>query len=297
MEQIIQNTPVAQQQTQGVVNGDNQANSVVAPATDGSIVKQPEQTEDLLSRVSKVKLEETTPKSTDTDGVEFDYSKLNEIKTPEEAKAWAENSYKSFQRGFNSKFQDLAEKRKTYETKLETISKWTPERLQQELNNPEFVKVAQSILGVETQSSESYLSDADKKQLAMVQQQISTLNQQNAQLLKKQEDEKLKAKYANYIPDAVDTLTSDLIAGKVQATREHLHKVLDYEDAIRRAYKLGLQDKKLDMGDKVNSMSMEGGQAVSGYQPPPPKEGENTAQYFKRAFLERVSKTTGGQTK
>jgi len=255
-------------------------------------IKQPEvaevkpapKEEDLVTKVSKVEIKEPT-KEVET----FNVTDIDKIQDPE-GKKYADQAYKSFQRGFNQKFQDLAVLRKEYEAKLAEPSNWTPERVQGLLKDEEFVKAAQSVAGVKSDDY-SALSDVEKKQLKEIQTQMSGLVNQNAQLLRSQEDEGLKGKYANYNSGAVDILTGDLLQGKVKATREHLHKVLDYDDAVRRAYELGKQDKKLDIQEKVTSISPEGVTAVSNKDVPEKEKGESDRNFFKRLVLDNAKKS------
>jgi hypothetical protein len=107
----------------------------------------------------------------------------------------------------------------------------------------------------------------------------------------KKQDETLKTRYANYNPEAVDIITSDLLTGKVRATREDLWKVYDYEPAVKRAYELGRQDGQTEKQEKVNSISAEG---MSTMQPnkevPKPGEKESTHSYFGRIVMGNLTK-------
>ena len=250
------------------------------------ITKEPEKKEeDLITKVSKVEIPQE-PKKED-----FNVTDIDKIEDPK-AREYAEKAYKSFQRGFNQKFQDLATLRKEYEAKLNEPSNWTTEKVQELLKNEDFVKAAQQVAGVEKKEDYSALSEAERETLAKVQNQMNSLVNQNAQLLKQQQDETLKSKYANYDSQAVDILTNDLLKGKVQATREHLHKVLDYDDAVRRAYMLGKQDRKLETEEKATSLSPEGVTAVSNKEIPEPEKGESSRSFFKRLALNNVKKSS-----
>lgn len=257
-----------------------------------TVTKEP----DLVTRVSKVEDKEVDvpegEKPLEDKG--FDFKELDDIKDPE-AKAWAEKAYKSFQADYTRKSQDLAERRKQVEErevqKVEPTT-WTPERLQQEINKPDFINAAQSI--VQPQDEEiSNLSDAEKGKIHQLERELLSLKQQSTTVVKQAEDERLKGRYANYNNNAVDTLTADLIQGKVQATREHLWKVLDYEAAVNRAYKLGLDDKKLGDVDKITSMSTEGSTVQATEGALPKTEGETDKQWFVRNALNRLTRGSG----
>ena len=113
--------------------------------TEQTIVKEP----DLVTRVSQF-----TPKEEPKPEVkneEFDFKELENIKDPE-AKAWAEKAYKSFQKGYTQKFQELAEIKKKIEVQP-VPSEWTPERLQQEMSKSDFVSSAQQIVELQTKKT------------------------------------------------------------------------------------------------------------------------------------------------
>jgi len=241
-------------------------------------------TEDLITKVSQFK--ETLDKTQvpQTQGEGFDIRDIDKIEDPQ-AREYALQAFKSFQRGFDKKFQDLAKLRKEYEETLKNggNGQWTAEKIQNLLNDPQFVQAAQQVAGNSQQDDYSALSEAEKQKLQEVDMQIKNLQSQNAQLLKRQQDERLTQRYANYNSEAVDVLTADLLSGKVQATREHLHKVLDYEDAVNRAYKMGLQDRQAGMSDRISSMSTDGLNVVNGERLQPEK-GESSLNYLRRIF-------------
>jgi len=260
--------------------------------------------EDLITRASQVKLE---PKISDVPEVNveephFDINDIEKIEDPA-AREQATKAYKSFQRGFNQKFQEVAELRKSLEAKTQQSTKWTPERIKQELlNNPDFIQASQTVLQdqppTETGMSEtewSSLTESEKKQWKSMQAELNSLKQKQHQeeVLKnfRSQDEVLKTKYANYDPNAVDIITGDLLAGKVQATREDLFKVYDYENAVRRAYELGKQDGNVDKQEKLNSSSFDGlgNVRVSGEKPEPTK-GESDKSFFSRLVQSNIQK-------
>jgi hypothetical protein len=242
--------------------------------------------EDLVTRASKLKVETQTTE----EDFKFNVNDIEKITDPA-AKKYAEDAYKSMQRDYIRKTQELAEKRKQLEGDMQKYTTWTPERVQELLNDPNFVKSAQNVVQTQAEDPYSALSDADKKTLHEIRQQQALLNKQQSELLRRQQDESLKGKYANYNSGAVDIITADLLAGKVQATREHLWKVLDYEDAVRRAYHLGLQDRKLEAEEKQKLSSVEGGTVSPTETPPPKEEKESDKEYFKRLALRRLTES------
>jgi len=83
-----------------------------------------------------------------------------------------------------------------------------------------------------------------------------------------------------------------MMAGKIQATNEHLFKVVNYETAIRNAYQMGKEDRKLDIGEKVNASSeSETLSRTTGTSEPLVKaENENPADFIKRIIQTNLAK-------
>lgn len=251
---------------------------------------------DIMDRVHQLK-QDVKPVE---DDAKFDYKDIDSIQDPA-AKEVAMNAYKSFQRGFNRKFQDLAELRKNLET-AGTTQKWTPEAVQGLMQNPEFVQSAQSVMSIYNQTggtltAEEYsaLTDSEKRQFADMQNQIRLVSQQNNVLLKQQQDENIKKRYANYDANAVDVITDDIIKGTRVATREDVWKVINYENAVKNAYDLGKQDRQLSLKEKVESTTTEGVTIQPTQDVPGKQEGESNVNYFKRLANRRLSESSSGK--
>ena len=251
--------------------------------------RPPEKKEpDLVTKVSSFK-EET--KSVTEPEEFFNVNDISKVTTPEQAKEYAQKAYKSLQRGWGEKFQDLAEMRKVFEAKKAEQSTWTPEKVQALLNDKTFVDAAQRVTNT-NQSSDEYsaLSETDKKLLEENRRQVNALARQNAELLRKQQHEALKNKYANYNSEAVDIITSDLLSGKRQATLEDVWKVNDYDAAVKRAYQMGVRDGNSGISEKMGSASAEGLTINPNPTPPKKEEGESDGDYFKRIVLGNIQK-------
>lgn len=271
------------------------------PSVEEPIVEQPKEgtqpniSDDLIKRVSQFEKEKGPNAQTEDLDTKFDYSELDKIQTPEEAKAWAEKAYKSFQRGTGQKFQEIAELRKEMQATLEQTKRWTPERVQALLQDPNFVSSAQQIAGVQTDNiDESMLSQAEQAELNRIKEQQQQLLNIYQQTQKEKEDFTLKDRYANYDASQVDEIFNGMMQGKVQATREHLWKVVDYEPAVQRAYELGLKDGQTNKTEITNSVSLEGRRAVS-TAPIQREEGENSVEYFKRIARHNLDLLQGKQ--
>ncbi len=252
---------------------------------------QPEnREEDLVTKVSKVEI-----KPQEKPDVTFNVNDINNIEDPK-AKEYAEKAYKSFQGDYTRKSQALAEERKVWEAKKAEDEKWTQDKVQSLLKDQSFVQAAQSVATQQNTEEYSSLTDGEKKRIENAENIAKQMLQQNAQLLKHQQDESNKTKYANYDPKAVDILTADLISGKVQATRESIWKYHDYDSAVQRAYELGKTDKKTDNQEKYNSMSPEGNNVVGDDSIPKIEKGESDRAYLMRLGKRRLAQEAeGGQ--
>lgn len=298
-----------------IKTGDLKITSPETTGTTTTTVKTPEP--DLITRVSQFKKEEpkqtTNPEEGKQTGEEkavvepeFDFKEIEKIPDPA-AKEYAEKAYKSFQRGFNQKFQEISALRKELESERQKLqqtqpSNWTPEKIQSLMQDPQFVNAAKVVVQNQnpttsglTDDQYSALSDVEKKQLQDMRQELGQLKQQNFIQQIRQQDETLKTRYANYEPQAVDIITSDLLTGKVQATREDLWKVYDYDKAVQRAYELGKQDKLKDTQEKVNSMSFEGVNATGNKEIPKAESNESASSYFGKLVMNNIAKMQGAK--
>ena len=281
-----------------VINVNTNTDATVAPeptqqepvATEPSKEAESQQTTpepDLVTKVSGFKADPKPEDQISTDDIKFDFKDLDKVQTPEEARAYAEKAYKSLQSGFNSKFQQLAELRKS----LEAQTEWSSDRVRNLLNDPKFVQAAQEVAGVSQQTDGiddySALTEAEKKQLQAMQSQVQSLANQNSQLLKEQQDKANTAKYNNYNPTAVDVLTQDLLSGKANATREHIWKVIDYDDAVKRAYEMGRNDRQSNLKENMNAVSPEGRTMASGTGLSR-EQNESNKNFLKRIMIKNM---------
>ena len=258
-------------------------------------VKQevPEVKEDLVSRVSKVKVETKHEETNPFNLSKEDYDKVQNDPT-------LSKFYKSMQSDYIKKTQVTAQERKEAEELKKKYSTWSVDRLKEEINKPDFIQAAQQVVAYQnppnsglTNEEYSTLTDKEKSQLANLNQQVSQLQLQNWQMLQKQQDEQLKGKYANYAPDIVDTTVHKLVNKEVIATREDVWKVVDYDDAVKRAYQLGLQDRQTTLNEKTQSMSQEGFSVKPLNEVPAIEKGESDRAYFKRLANRRLAEFKG----
>lgn len=244
----------------------------------------------LITRVSQVKPPEKPP----VEG-KFNINTLDaEIEkiTDPAVKTQVQGLKKSLLSGENQKYQEIATLRKQYETKLAESTNWTPERVKAEMNKPDFIQSAQVVLGNGTVTEEaSALSEADKKELKLMRDRINVLQNSNWQAQKTNQDAKLTEKYANYAPDMVDTVTTDLMNNKRVATREDLWKVIDYEPAVNRAYALGLSDKIVIDKEKAAGIThVDGSGNVTTSPVLERKKDESVQQFMSRSYQTHTAK-------
>ena len=284
-------TQVTSQST-GSVNTNTEA--TVAPET---AVKVETPKEDLVSRVSKVKVEAKKEETNPFNLTKEDYDKV-------QVDPVLSKFYKSMLSDYTRKTQNLSEKEKEIEKIRLQSSTWTAERLQQEVNKPDFIQAAKTVASLQnppdsglTDQEYSALTDKEKAQLSNLNQQMQQIQMQNWQMQQRQQDEVLKTRYANYAPDIVDTTIKRLERGEVKADREVVWKALDYDDAVRRAYELGKQDRNLETQEKVNMISPEGFAATPKSEVPPINQGESNSAYFKRLALRRLAEAKGNNTR
>lgn len=268
----------------------------------------PEVKDDILSRVEQF-MASNKPEESITPETEANNISLADIEAIEDPRARqiALDKYKLLEKGYNKKFQELAEIKKALETNINTRHEnWTNEKVQALLNDPDFIQAAQQLVPQtsydETDDDYSALSDREKALIKKLESQNNMIQQKLSEAEKLQQDARLKSIYNDYDPQAVDTLTADLLNGKVQATREHLYKVVNYdkmrlemEKKIDAAYKLGRKEERGGIPEKVQAASFQGQQTVPTTNAIVKKEGESSKQFFKRiaAHVVQQTKTTG----
>ena len=255
--------------------------------------------EDLVYQVSKVKLETPKPKEEPSNPFSLTREDWDKVQSDPSLKKY----YQSMLTDYQKKTSEISEQRRQIEAQKQSAN-WTPERIQQLLNDPTFVQAAQQVASVQNPpnsglSDQEYsaLTDKEKAQMVSMQQEVSLLKQQNYQMQQRQQDDMLKTKYANYAPDIVDTTISGLINGKIQATREYIWKATDYDNAVQRAYQHGKQDRAIENKEKSQSMSIEGYDATSTGEIPKPTQNESSTSYFKRLALSRLAEFKGRNTR
>lgn len=255
----------------------------------------PEQ--DLITKVTQFKRVES-PKPSEGVDIGFDYKELESIKDPV-AKEIAMKAYKSMQGGVTKKFQEAADIRKSAELKLQEMSKWTPERLQQELKNPEFLEVAKQMANaVEnphnsglTNDEYSTLTETEKAEMSSLKNKINLLEQSNMAAVTAQQDVQLSSRYADYNPAQINSIMNDMYSGKINATREHIYKAFFHDDHVKAAYEMGKQESGKLNQEKFGAISLNGFQATNANDVPVKNKGERDQEYFVRLAQNRLAQS------
>jgi hypothetical protein len=272
------------------------------PEVEADNLPSQNEADDLTSRASGIELENEASH----EEKKFDRNEYNDIlsKLPPEVQEQAKLYQRSIQSDADRKYQEAARLREEAE-ELRNAG-WDRDTVQRALNDPTFKSHIQQLKEEQAyqQNPEgsgvsdeewSYLSPKEKALLYETRKsQLEQANKFNAYLQKQEyekQDLEIKSRYKNYDPKKVDDIFQGLLSGKVQATREHLWKVLDYEDAVKRAYKMGQADKNMDINDKVQASSSTGNLNIQQSSDVPKRnEKESTVEYFKRIAARNAQK-------
>ena len=271
------------------------AEEATAPETKQEPVGKPEATPtpDLVTRVSEVKPE--APKEPEFKSNEFD-EKFKDL--PPDVQTQVKAYRNEIMSGANKQFMAAAEKEKAIETAK--TQPWTTDRVQQLLNDQTFVSSAQEVaqkqalaqnpVGSGMQDQEwSALTDGERKQFYAIQQNQVVMQGQMNELLSKQEDQNLMTRYKNYNAQAVDKAQDDYANRRVKATREHIHKILDYEPGLKRAYEMGKQDRQTEIaGKQIASSPSIGVNTTQADTVPEKPKGMAGPEWFKQLALNRI---------
>ncbi len=233
-------------------------------------VKVPEP--DLITKVTQFKKQpapvQSNASSPDNLDMGFDYKEIESIQDPI-AKEVAIKAYKSMQSGFTKKSMDIAQQRKDLEAKLSDMNKWTPSRIQELLNNQEFLQAAQQVTGNQNQNTGltdeefSTLTDKEKTEILQLKSTVNELKQKEFQSVIHQTDTQLKSRYPDYDPIMVDEGIARLSRMSPNEIREYVYKAINHEEHMRNAYEVGRSDREKLNQEKVNASTIDGTSAVN----------------------------------
>jgi len=252
--------------------------------------------EDIVTRVSKVTPEANGAGESSQQTERFDPKELDEIKDPV-LKERMKNTYAEMDKGVQAKFREADQMKK--DAQAQAALGWTPERLQAELKRDDFLSSAQYLNSQQTAKNNSggelsdtewsALTPAERTEMVNMRQGMQAMKGELNSMRTRQEDDTLKGRYANYDPNKVSALQQDLMTGKYQAGRQDIWKVYDYEDAVKRAYALGQQDKQADVAGKVNALSPNGLNSTPAQEVPAKEAKESGPAYFVRLAQRRMA--------
>lgn len=272
--------------------------TVVAPVTEVKPVE-----ESLTSKISKFKQQiAQNPPVVSTDSVMLDQKMIDAITDPKTKEA-AQNFYKSVQGDYTKKTQTIAEQRKEFETKLEQMKTWSPERIQNELlTNPQFLQAAQLVAGTNSNrnpsnsglSDEEFsaLTDREKAEITALKTTVNSLQQANYQAVVSQTDAQLQVKYGNdYNPSVVNDGLVKLSNMQPHELREYVHKALSHDKDVEAAYQLGKQEAVQLNQNRMNTITLNGNQVVSNDGVPTRQQGERGEDFFQRIAQFRLAQS------
>jgi hypothetical protein len=220
--------------------------------------------------------------------------KIDSVEDPE-FKSQLMELRKSALSGMNDKFREIADIRKDLQAMKDNgqsvPANWTPERIQSLLNDPQFVQAAQQITG-ETPSNGDpleYADDGVKNVVNDMKKEIATLKAGQNQAIQAQtnaarqaQHTELSSRYANYVPQEIDTITSDMIEGRLQATNEHLYWAMKGPDNAKNAYEMGLRDGRAGKEENQAPTSIDGINTSLSNEVETKKEKESNLNFFMR---------------
>lgn len=282
----------------------------VAGTQQQSVEQAPEGTQqsasdDLLSRITRF-VDDASPQNKSEDKIDEDVfndaefrKKIDALQDPE-LKQYMLSMRKTGVRGIQERLQEISEMRKELTALKQGINPgWSPERVQQLLNDKDFLNAAQSVLGNQGQVVEDdgeYVPESVKQKLAKLEQENSQFkqqwnqfSQQQTMVQRAQEHERLKERYGNYDPQKVDELINGLIQGKVQAGPEVVYKAYFHDDNVKRAYEMGRRDAMGGVQDRQQASSFSSNSVQQPNSQMKPEQGETNKQFLNRIINNKLS--------
>lgn len=265
---------------------------VIPPAPANAVpVMKPEATfQDIIKQVGSIK-----PEAEKSDEPTLPPVNLDEIKDPQ-ARAYLEKRIKEMESGLNKKFMDVASKSKEadrikaeYEAKLN--APYTPQRIQELLQRPDFVQSAQTLQQMApptnfegNQEQWSNLSEGEKQRIQNAESLSRQTQSQLNQILMLQIDQRISNRFPDYDSKAVDGFFKEAYEGRVpdEQLREMIHKALNFDRYVTNAYKYRMEDDATLNKDKINGVSHVGLETQFSDEKPKIEKGERPRDFFRR---------------
>lgn len=276
---------------------------------------------DILKRSQEVKKEEPSKEQPekvsdipDSLITSEQYASIKDPVSRQKLKELEKNAIK----GMHEKFREAAERTKLAEEKerkaQELIEKaqnpqWTEDTFEKMLQDPKFIEFAQAKVASQqtqtppsnydgSQEEWSALSDAEQQRIKSLEDKINTYMTQQERLKIQNADKEIAERLPGYDSSLVDKFQNELMQNKYDqaAIREHIGKSLLFEQAVQRAYHAGLEDRKLELGEKSNaSQQLNGHNTQTQRDVPEPMVNERTgkkepsAKHFARIALQNLA--------
>lgn len=273
----------------------------VAKEIQTPVITQEESLSNKVEQYRKSKMQ--IPATDNPVDIGFDFKEIEAIKDPT-AKDIAMKAYKSMQSGVTKKFQEAAMTKKEYETKVQEMQNWSPERIRQELNNPQFLQAAQAVAGTVPQSNPtnsgltneefSALTDREKAELAQLptlKNEINQLKQVNYQALINNTDSQLRTKYSDYNPSDIDKAITMLGNLPPNELREYVYKSIMHDKHNQEFYEMAKQELSQRNQEKLNSISVNGNQIVNNDGLPTREKGDTDVSWFTKIAQFRLAQS------
>lgn len=275
--------------------------NVTTPTEDANSTPSKEP-EDLIARATRF-VQETKP--VDKSDAEIDeqfwgdaelQKRLDSIEDPN-MREQLKSLRKSLVSGANKKYEDLAHKIKEVQQSQTTPQndKWTPERINQLMQDPEFVNAAQQVAGTPHSEDvdDDYLPDSVKQKLSkleQMEQKLTSLESKHLQEWRTGEHQKLASKYGNYNPQKIDEITASVLEGKAQISLEDIYKASAHDDNVKRAYEMGRKDGQNGVAD-ANQLHTLDSVNTKPLETVVPEKGESDKAFFMRSALSRLAQS------
>lgn len=261
-----------------------------APANAVPVMKPEATFQDIIKQVGSIK-----PEAEKSDEPALPPVNLDEIKDPQ-ARAYLEKRIKEMESGLNKKFMDVASKSKEadrikaeYEAKLN--APYTPQRIQELLQRPDFVQSAQTLQQMApptnfegNQEQWSNLSEGEKQRIQNAESLSRQTQSQLNQILMLQIDQRISNRFPDYDSKAVDGFFKEAYEGRVpdEQLREMIHKALNFDRYVTNAYKYRMEDDATLNKDKINGVSHVGLETQFSDEKPKIEKGERPRDFFRR---------------
>lgn len=274
-----------------------------APPAEPANIPKPD---DIMKRIAENKASQPPAKTEVPEELKIT---LDDIKDPAMRQVLEEKKL-NLEKYYNKRYMELAEKIKQTEAERQGLNTWTPEKVDKLVQDQNFIQAAQQRLqqqatlqapaGYQGSPEEwSALSESEKKAIyggiSQVEAKVNGLLAQQEQLLRLQDDERIRQRIPDYNPLEVDQFTQDIQRGRISTIqlRELIWKAINHDKNVEQSYRFGFQDRQGDIRDKQVASTSSIGSASTQLSDEPPKraENENSQTWFSRLAKYRLDQS------